>query len=332
MIENEDTIQSLLFDCQCALFLVDTSKKQSLEKLGNLLEKISLSDFSCLKAILVENQIGENIEVDEDKIKEFMEKNEIKDNFKISIKEGKGIEELSNKIKEYINYQESDIPNNFSYQLLEEYLNEISPKDYNKELKSISLIFIGNSSVGKTCLFLRLNKNYFKESFLSTIGIDRVTRTFKYKEEIYHVSITDTAGQDRYRTLPGKYYVNADGIFLLFDLTNQESFNDVSVWLTEVKNHIGNPTENKKGPIIYLIGNKLDKTDRVISREEAENKAGLYGIKYFEISCKLNINIQEMYSRMVFECSKNITNKTSQTTFQVKTEKKPKKKKANLCC
>ena len=45
MIENEDTIQSLLFDCQCALFLVDTSKKQSLEKLENLLEKISLSDF-----------------------------------------------------------------------------------------------------------------------------------------------------------------------------------------------------------------------------------------------------------------------------------------------
>ena len=298
----------------------------------NLLEKIFLSDFSYLKTILVENQIGENIEIDEDIIKEFMEKNEIKDNIKISLKEGKGIEELSNKIKEYINFQENDIPNNFSYQLIDEYSNEISPKTTNIGMKSINLIFIGDSSVGKTCLFLRLNKNFFKESFLSTIGVDRVGKTFKYKEEIYQVSITDTAGQDRYRTLPGKYYINADGIFLLFDLTNQESFNDVSVWMTEVKNHIGNPTENKKGPIIYLIGNKLDKPDRVVSREEAENKAGLYGIKYFEISCKLNINIQEIYSRMVFECSKNITNKTSQATFQVKNEKKPKKKKANLCC
>ena len=115
-------------------------------------------------------------------------------------------------------------------------------------------------------------------------------------------------------------------------VTEDYELNDVSVWMTEVKNHIGNPTENKKGPIIYLIGNKLDKPDRVVSREEAENKAGLYGIKYFEISCKLNINIQEVYSRIVFECSKNITNKTSQATFQVKNEKKPKKKKANLCC
>ena len=262
-----------------------------------LLDFINLSDFSYLKIILVENKIGENIEISEDKIKEFMEKNNIKDNIKISLKEGKGVEELSNKAIEYANNPEKHIPNNFSRQLKDEYVNELKESPKSKGLKTINLIFIGNSSAGKTCYFLRIDKNFYKESYLSTIGIDRCVKTFKYKDKIFKVSITDTAGQDRYRTLPGKFYVNADGIFLLFDLTNKESFNDVAVWMTEVKNHIGNPTDNKKGPIIYLIGNKLDQLKRVVSREEAEDKANLLGIKYFEISCKLNINVQEVYSR-----------------------------------
>ena len=331
MLEKIDTVESLLFDCQCAIFLIDSTEKKSINELEKLLVQLNLSDFSYLQTILVENKIGETIEISEDKIKEVMKKNGIKEHKKILLKDGEGVEELSNKIKQYINKPEKHIPINFTLQLKDEFLNEGNDNLFPKGMKAVNLILVGNSSVGKTSLFLRINKNYFKESFLSTIGFDRCFKTFKYKEELLKVCITDTAGQDRYRTLPSKFYVNADGIFLLFDLTNRESFNEVAVWMTEVKKHIGNPDENKKGPIIYLVGNKLDFINRVISREEAEDKANLFGIKYFEISCKLNINIQEIYSRMVLECSHNIKIKSSQGSFQIKIEKKQKKRKKTCC-
>jgi Ras-related protein Rab-1A len=331
-VEVEDTIKSLLFDCQCVVFLIDITNSKSIDKFERLYEKIIFSDFSYLNIIVVENKIDLNREISEDKIKDFMEKNKIEDNMKISVKEGTGVEELSKKIKEYLNKTGNDIPINFSSQIIDEYSNDNIETIKKKEMKTINIIFLGNSAVGKTCLFLRLNKNYFKESFLSTIGVDRITKTFKYKNEIYKINIVDTAGQDRYRTLPAKYYINADGVFLLFDLTDKQSFNDLSLWMKELNKHIGNPGENKKGPVVYLLGNKLDKLDRVITTDEAEEKANFYDIKYFEISCKLNINIQEVYSRMVVECSKNVTIKSSQSSFQVKTEKKKTKKKANICC
>ena len=331
-MEVEDTIKSLLFDCQCVVFLIDITNSKSIDKFERLYEKIIFSDFSYLNIIVVENKIDLNREISEDKIKDFMEKNKIEDNMKISVKEGTGVEELSKKIKEYLNKTGNDMPINFSSQIIDEYSNDNIETIKKKEMKTINIIFLGNSAVGKTCLFLRLNKNYFKESFLSTIGVDRITKTFKYKNEIYKINIVDTAGQDRYRTLPAKYYINADGVFLLFDLTDKQSFNDLSLWMKELNKHIGNPGENKKGPVVYLLGNKLDKLDRVITTDEAEEKANFYDIKYFEISCKLNINIQEVYSRMVVECSKNVTIKSSQSSFQVKTEKKKTKKKANICC
>ena len=331
-MEVEDTIKSLLFDCQCVVFLIDITNSKSIDKFERLYEKIIFSDFSYLNIIVVENKIDLNREISEDKIKDFMEKNKIEDNMKISVKEGTGVEELSKKIKEYLNKTGNDIPINFSSQIIDEYSNDNIETIKKKEMKTINIIFLGNSAVGKTCLFLRLNKNYFKESFLSTIGVDRITKTFKYKNEIYKINIVDTAGQDRYRTLPAKYYINADGVFLLFDLTDKQSFNDLSLWMKELNKHVGNPGENKKGPVVYLLGNKLDKLDRVITTDEAEEKANFYDIKYFEISCKLNINIQEVYSRMVVECSKNVTIKSSQSSFQVKTEKKKTKKKANICC
>lgn len=260
-----------------------------------------------------------------------MEKNEININMKISIKEGTGIEDLADRIKNIVNDNNINIPINFGSQNINEYKNDFElNKDLNK-LKTINMIFIGNSTVGKTSLYLRFNKNFYKDSFISTIGIDHSIKTYKYKNELYKINLCDTAGQDRYRTLPKKYYINANGVFLLFDLSNKESFNDVSVWMNEVKQHLGN-TKDNKGPIIYLVGNKLDIVKRVISKEQAEDKASFYGIKYYEISCKLNINVQEVYSRMIVDCSKNIVDKGEQEHFQIKIEKKKKTKSNKLCC
>ena len=332
ILDSNDTLESLLFDCQCVLFLIDLTEKKSLDQIEILFEKINFTNFPYLNLILVQNKIDEEMNISEEEINSFIERNEIKKNMKISIKEGTGIEELVNQIKEYINKKEENIPNNFCSQVIND--NYIESKNDNNCKETINIIFLGNSMVGKTSLHLRLNKNFYDENLMSSVGIERKTKNFKYKNDLYKVNLVDTAGQDKFRSsIPSKYYKNADGIFLLFDLCDKESFNDISIWMNEINNNHKHSNENKNGPIIYLIGNKLDKMDRQISREEAEDKASFYGIKYFEISCKLNINISEMYSRLITDCIPNLRDNSNQTSFTVKVEQpKKKKKKKEICC
>ena len=330
ILNDKDIIKSIFFDCQCCLFLLDVTNKDSLIKLKKLVNDISFEEFSYLKIILVENKIDEkDKEINEEEIDEFLDEIKLKEKMEISIKNGTGIEDLSKKIKEYINNNKNDIPINFSSQKMNGYKDEEKEKEDLKGMKTVSIIFLGNSMVGKSSLFLRIDKNHFKESFLSSIGMDRISKRFKYKDEIIKVNLWDTAGQDRFRNIPRKFYINANGVFLLFDLCDQQSFNDISIWMNEIKQNCTTYDENQKGPVIFLIGNKLDKLDRVITREQAEDKASFYGIKYFEMSCKLNINIQEVYSRMILECSKNIKNVVEQSTFKIKQKKKKSKKN---CC
>ena len=254
-----------------------------------------------MQKILVENKIDENREICDDSINNFLEKNNIEKKLKISIKNGIGIENLATEIKNCLENLEESIPNNFCCQLLNDDNNEIK---FSNNKGTLNIIFLGNSKVGKTCLFSRLNKN------------------------------SDTAGQDRYRgTLPSKYYKNSDGIFLLFDLGDRESFNDISIWMNEINAKHGNLSGNKNGPVIFLVGNKLDKDKREVSFDEAENKASFYGIEYFEISCKYNLNIPEIYARMITQCIPNISNIPLQNSFKINTVKVKKKKKDNkLCC
>ena len=333
IFKDEGIINSIVLDCHCAVFLLDVTNKDSLVKLKKLVEEYSFEESFRSKIILVENKTDEYREISEDEIEEFIDENNIKDNMKISIKNNSGVKELSDKIKEYINNNEEDIPINFSSQNINELNDDENKKSEFKGIKTINLIFLGNSNSGKSSLLLRIDKNHFKESFMSSIGIDRVHKSFKYKKQLYKVNLTDTAGQDRFRNnIPKSYYINSNGVFLLFDLCDQDSFNDISIWMNEINQNANSYGANQKGPVIFLVGNKLDKLNRVISREQAEDKASFYGIQYFETSCKSNINIQEVYSRMVFECSKNIGDKVEQNTFRMKDKPKPKNIKKNSCC
>ena len=163
---------------------------------------------------------------------------------------------------------------------------------------AMSFILIGDSTVGKTCFLNRYFKNQFTETFLSTIGIDKEMKHVKVGNDSYKLTVWDTAGQERFRCLPKKYYQNADGVLLLFDVTLEETFQSVSNWMKDVKENA-----NKESDIsLYLIGNKIDKPDRVISREKAEEMAKSLGMKYFEVSCKINMNIPEVMARMIMEC------------------------------
>ncbi|XP_032367753.1 GTP-binding protein Rab-3D [Etheostoma spectabile] len=92
------------------------------------------------------------------------------------------------------------------------------------------LLIIGNSSVGKTSFLFRYADDSFTSAFVSTVGIDFKVKTVFRNDKRIKLQIWDTAGQERYRTITTAYYRGAMGFLLMYDITNQESFNAVQDW------------------------------------------------------------------------------------------------------
>ena len=287
-VVNKTLIDNFLFDCQCALFFVDITNINSFELIKQLINKIEMSKYPYLQIILVFNKLDlENSrQIDNFEIKEFLEKNKFIDNIEISIRYGNNIKNLIQKINHAINEQENKLP-----------INLISEMRRSSQSGSriINIYLFGDSCVGKT-LFLSAYFDNNLEAPLRTIGFYCRKIFIKICNNNYHLRVFDTAGPERFRVLTEHQIKQADGILLLFDLTNEYFFNDLKGWIDKIKNN------SDSGKLIfYLIGNKLDESNRVISREEAEEISKLYNIKYFEVSCKLNLNIREIMARLILE-------------------------------
>lgn len=169
-------------------------------------------------------------------------------------------------------------------------------RDYDHLFK---LVLIGDSGVGKSCLLLRFADNAFTESYISTIGVDFRFRTVKVDKNTVKLQIWDTAGQERFRTITSAYYRGADGIIMVYDVTNQESFNHVADWLTEVNRYAS------EGTCKLLVGNKSDRTDsRVVSTEDAQAYAENLNIPFLETSAKNADNVEQAFLTMAQELIK----------------------------
>ncbi len=135
---------------------------------------------------------------------------------------------------------------------------------------------------------------------LGLIGVDFRFRNIKNKKLTVRLNLWDTAGQERFKTITSAYYRGADGIVVLFDVTNQESFRHLEGWLSEV-NRYASPDNTKR----ILVGNKVDKnSERVISLESAKEFAGKYGMKYIETSAKVGTNVDQAFNELTEELLK----------------------------
>ena len=179
---------------------------------------------------------------------------------------------------------------------------------------SISLLLVGDSEVGKTNFMMRYIMNNYNDRELDTIGIDREIKTLKINNENYKLTILDTSGKERLRTLTRKYYNYVDGILLFFDITDRNSFEEVTNWMNDIHLLI-DKKENNEGNgkiindiVIYLIGNKIDiieNEEEIIYWEEKDELAKKLGVKYYEVSYKWNLNIEEVMARIIFDSYKN---------------------------
>jgi len=126
----------------------------------------------------------------------------------------------------------------------------------------VKLLLIGDSGVGKSCLLLRFSDDSFTTSFITTIGIDFKIRTIEQEGKRLKLQIWDTAGQERFRTITTAYYRGAMGILLVYDVTDEQSFNNIRNWMRQIQQHAADNV-NK-----VLIGNKCDMLDKKVRRPE----------------------------------------------------------------
>ncbi|CAL1290509.1 unnamed protein product [Larinioides sclopetarius] len=166
------------------------------------------------------------------------------------------------------------------------------------------ILIIGNSSVGKTSFLFRYADDSFTSAFVSTVGIDFKVKTVFRQEKRVKLQIwvqyknfcflQDTAGQERYRTITTAYYRGAMGFILMYDVTNEESFNSVQDWVTQIKTYSWDNAQ------VVLVGNKCDMEDeRVVSAERGRQLAEQLGLVFFETSAKENINVKAVFERLV---------------------------------
>ena len=162
-------------------------------------------------------------------------------------------------------------------------------------------ILIGDSGVGKSCLMLRFAEGAFQEDFVSTIGVDFTNKNLELDGERVKCQLWDTAGQERFRTLTTSYYRDAQGVVIVYDISDRKSFDNVERWKADVQKH-ANPEV-----AMLIVGNKADLGEhRAVTFAEggalaAERSAAGHEALFFETSAKEHYNVEEAFMALAHE-------------------------------
>lgn len=178
------------------------------------------------------------------------------------------------------------------------------------------LVLLGDSSVGKSSIVNRFVKDTFDELRESTIGAAFLSQSIKIKDSktnqdvIIKFEIWDTAGQERYKSLAPMYYRNANAALVVYDITMADSLLKAKSWVNELKEKVGNRTDNdtttannndnNNNLVIHLVGNKLDLVEedpekRSVTLEDALEYCTDENLLFKEVSAKTGFNIKEVF-------------------------------------
>ncbi|OHT08391.1 Ras-related protein Rab-15 [Tritrichomonas foetus] len=164
----------------------------------------------------------------------------------------------------------------------------------NQQDKSLhyKIVMVGNSGVGKTALVEKLSGNNFSDTHIPTVGAQFTSKETIINEHKVSLELWDTAGQEVFRSLVGLYTREANGAFLLFDITSKLSYDDIPKWLDFLK-------ENAPTAKIVIFGNKSDISEqREVSETEIQKFVEENQFIYFEGSAKTGLNVNDAFERM----------------------------------
>ena len=224
-------------------------------------------------------------------------------------------------------------------------------KENEEELKQIEYKFIllGDSSVGKSSIFRRLSGKSFTENMISTIGLEKIIIDFNHiiidenESQNFKILLFDTAGQERYKSITRSYFKGSQGIILLYNIVDEDSFQHIQVWLDSIKESLSD--WKRSGYIVMLLGNKLDIAEenpekRMIQVVEAEKICSNEGI-YWGGECSAKTfdknkfkEIFEKFLKQIYlklKDGNNDENSQKQIISDIKSKYIRKKRKKSCC-
>lgn len=154
----------------------------------------------------------------------------------------------------------------------------------------LKVVLVGDISVGKTSLAIRFAQNRFDDTYKQTIGVSFISKAAHVSDDIINFQIWDTAGQERYKSLVPMYLRGAHIAFVVYDVSSQESFDNVGIWLEALRHH---------GDLVktVLVANKCDLTSQVDDQRAIE-VAQSNGIPFVPASAKSGYNVDKLFITM----------------------------------
>ena len=166
------------------------------------------------------------------------------------------------------------------------------------------VIIIGDTNVGKSNILTRYLKDEFSSNTKSTVGVELGIKFLKIKNIKAKIQIWDTAGQERYKAITSSYFKGSNGCFIVYDITNEASFDNVEKWYEQIQ------SETSKEIPIVLVGNKCDLEDeRKVPTEKAKEKAENLKCAFFETSALKGLNIDKIFEELVNTIYEKTANK-----------------------
>ena len=207
-------------------------------------------------------------------------------------------------------------------------------EDYEKILK---MIVIGDCNVGKSNIFTRYLKNEFDAYSQNTVGVEFGSKSILKNGVKIKLQIWDTAGQERFRSITTAYYRRSNGCFIVYDITNKETFDNVEKWYEETKKFAD------KDLSVILIGNKNDlEEEREVTIEMGKKKAENLKCPFFETSALTGYQIDMAFQEIVDEIINKLPKEDDsdlgelitdgKNIVNINTEKEVEKKEKSGCC
>ena len=198
-----------------------------------------------------------------------------------------------------------------------------------KDDLTFKILILGDSNVGKTSLLLKFTDNIFKETYITTIGVEYKEKEITLDNKNYKLNIWDTAGQERFKSITKSFFKSADGIIFVYDITKKSTFDNLKNWLIEAENK----TNNYKS---IIVGNKIDlEKKREVTYDLGYNLANKKNYLFLETSAKIDINVQDVFIDLLKEIIKNQKEKVkeniNQSNFNLNNAKKETNKKKKCC-
>ena len=159
----------------------------------------------------------------------------------------------------------------------------------------------GTVSVGKTSLLSQFINHDFNPIQQTTIGTDFILREVETPSgEIIQVRFNDTAGQERFASLVKTYFRSADGVILVYSITDQESFDRLPAFIEMIP----------EGIPVTILGNKYDLSDdRVVTKQALEDFAQPKGYLYEEVSALTQYNLEQAFMDIIEKTAKYVSEK-----------------------